>query len=120
MTASIRWRIVLSGLNLKFNFGKVLSFFWIGLFFNQTLLSSVGGDALRGYCIYKNGHGLALSSISVLLDRVFGIVGLIILMIISFPILFNLINDKEVLWGVAFLIMGVLSLIFSSFMLTTP
>lgn len=117
MVATFRWRIVLSGLNLEFNFNKVLSFFWIGLFFNQTLLSSVGGDALRGYCIYKNGHGLALSSISVLLDRIFGMVGLIILMIISFPIIFNLINDKDILLGIAFLIMGVLSMIFSTFML---
>jgi glycosyltransferase 2 family protein len=117
MVATFRWRIVLSGLNVEFNFGKVLSFLWIGLFFNQTLVSNVGGDALRGYCVYKNGYGLGLSSISVLLDRVFGIVGLIILMIFSFPIMLNLINDKEILWGIVFLIMSVLSLIASSFML---
>ena len=117
MIATIRWRIVLSEIKVEFSFTRVLSFLWIGLFFNQALPSSVGGDAFRGYCVYKNGYSIGKSSLGVLLDRMFGMVGLVVLIVVSLPLMFDLINDKDVQWGVFFVIMSVFAAISSSLML---
>ena len=47
--ANIRWQIVLNNFKFKLSYMTTLRYLWIGLFFNQALPSSIGGDALRGY-----------------------------------------------------------------------
>ena len=115
--ATFRWRIVLEELNVKLSLTRVLSFLWIGLFFNQALPSSVGGDAFRGYCIYKNGYSISKSSIGVLLDRLFGMVGLLILTVASIPLMFNMIDNQEVQWGSIIVIISVFVVIATSLLL---
>ena len=44
IVASTRWKIVLSQFDILISFKEVLKIIWIGLFFNQILPSSIGGD----------------------------------------------------------------------------
>ena len=53
--ANLRWQVVLNSQKININFNKTLMFFWSGLFFNQVMPSSVGGDVIRGYYLKKCG-----------------------------------------------------------------
>ena len=75
-----RWCLVLISLGVDLPARTTLRLFLIGLFFNQTLPSSIGGDAMRVFYLWRGGTGLQKATNSVLLDR---IVGLIILIIVT-------------------------------------
>jgi hypothetical protein len=92
---TMRWKVVMLAIGASLPFGKALTLNWIGQYFNQTLPSSVGGDAVRIYLAYK--HGLALTSAvnGVMLDRVTSMCGLILLALVSQLFLFDRIGDRN-------------------------
>ena len=112
---TIRWKKILNNLNNFYSFTKLFCYTWIGLFFNQILLSSIGGDALRGYYICKDGCSVKNSTLSVLLDRIFGMIGLVILVIITTPLFFNQVSDSTARLGLIMVSIGSISIIFSIF-----
>ncbi len=66
-----RWHDVLVALSIQLPIKFTIKFLWVGVFFNQTMLSSIGGDVIRGYYLKKvGGCGLGVSAIGILLDRV--------------------------------------------------
>jgi hypothetical protein len=48
------------------------------------LFGSYGGDLVKGYYIYKSTNNLAKPALTIIIDRLFGLIGLIIIGIISF------------------------------------
>lgn len=81
----LRWRAVLSALKTQMALGSLFRFMYIGAFFNQTLPSSVGGDAVRGYMAYRAGLGLRPAVNSVLLDRIATVLALVVLVAAMMP-----------------------------------
>ena len=78
--ANIRWCLVLKQLGLSISFWRAFKYLWIGVFFNQALPSSIGGDAMRGYYLCKKeDYSVSDGAIGVLLDRLIGLLGLILL-----------------------------------------
>jgi len=75
----LRWRAVLVAIGAPMAWRKMVRFLYIGAFFNQTLPSSVGGDAVRGYLAYRGGLGVGPAVNSVILDRVATVLALAIL-----------------------------------------
>ena len=69
-----RWRIMLAAHGTKPSFGYLYSSFMIGVFFNQILPTTVGGDVARYHYTSGAGRGKAFSA--VFMDRVFGVVSL--------------------------------------------
>ena len=96
---SFRWKNVLFHLNILDSFEEILRITWIGLFFNQVLPSSIGGDAFRTYYLHKKGHSLVSSMLGVLIDRVFGVIALVILVIVTFWFLITIVNEPITRWG---------------------
>ena len=85
--ANIRWHMILNFMSIYVKYFQLLRYLWIGLFFNQTLPSSVGGDAMRGYCLYNSqGCTISESTIVVLLDRFVGLLGLAFLILLLLPL----------------------------------
>jgi uncharacterized membrane protein YbhN (UPF0104 family) len=115
--ASIRWKIILNNFNFELTYMQVLRYLWIGLFFNQALPSSIGGDALRGYYLRRNGGSIRDSTIGVLLDRVFGMVGLVIMVILVTPLLINKLDNLTAQWGGALILALTLGIIIVVFVL---
>ena len=114
---NIRWHMVLKHLNIPISTLKLISYLWIGMFFNQALPSSIGGDALRVIYLHKNSKaGVNQSTLSVLLDRVMGITGLVLLIVLSTPFLYVKIGHSDSFLSVVFLI---ILLIFSIVIITT-
>jgi uncharacterized membrane protein YbhN (UPF0104 family) len=78
---SIRWRILMAGygavqvpsLFLLFRIGL------IGAFYNTFLPGAVGGDILRGHVTRRAFEGVTGGYMVVLLDRIFGLTGLLLL-----------------------------------------
>ncbi|MDC1536782.1 flippase-like domain-containing protein [Candidatus Thioglobus sp.] len=94
---NLRWQVILNHLEVSIKFFMLLKYLWIGFFFNQTLPSSIGGDAFRAYYLWKREHlSIGLSSMGVVLDRYIGLVSLVMLIMISTPLSFDLINDQFV------------------------
>jgi len=106
LTAVARWRIILIFKGLRIDYFRLARFYWIGLFFNQVLPSSVGGDAMRAYCLVRDGCGIGTASVAVLLDRIFGMVGLVLLVISCLPMSFEFIHDVSIRWGVLLMALG--------------
>jgi glycosyltransferase 2 family protein len=67
----------------------------IGTFFNQTLPSTIGGDAVRLWLVSRTGAGWRLATYSVLVDRAIGLIALAIVVIFSLPWSYQLIGDER-------------------------
>ena len=90
--ASLRWRQIVTQCGADFPLGQLFRFTMIGLFFNQTLPSSVGGDAMRIWLIGKQANW-RVATYSVLLDRGIGVVALAALVAFCLPWTLTLVRD---------------------------
>lgn len=73
----VRWMWLSRPLGFQQSLGRFTSIYFVGMFFNLFLPTSVGGDAVRAVYL-ANGSGRKLPAIlSVLLDRLSGVVVLI-------------------------------------------
>ncbi|WP_139481448.1 lysylphosphatidylglycerol synthase transmembrane domain-containing protein [Bradyrhizobium ivorense] len=67
----------------------------IGGFFNQTLPSSIGGDAVRLWLVKCTGAGWRAATYSILIDRVVGLLALAFIIIASLPWSYAMIGDAD-------------------------
>ena len=81
---ALRWWLILKSFNYKLDLLYILKITYIGAFFNNVLFGSYGGDLVKGYYIYKFTNNLAKPALTIIIDRLFGLIGLIIIGIISF------------------------------------
>ncbi len=82
-----RLKVVLTVKNLFISFKNVFFLGMIGLFFNNLLPSAVGGDAVKGYYLYKKTGNKLDTFSTVFVDRVIGLftlVGLAFLGVLCF------------------------------------
>ncbi|MAF95374.1 MAG: hypothetical protein CMM60_06430 [Rhodospirillaceae bacterium] len=80
-----RWGVVMNAIGAPLGFVRSAQLFYIGAFFNQTLPSSVGGDAVRVYKVYRQGLGLRSAFDGVILERVVTVVALVALVGVTLP-----------------------------------
>ena len=93
-----RWQAVLDALGTPLPFLKVLQIFFIGVFFNQTLPSSVGGDAVRMYKAYRAGLTMGAAVNGVMLERVATVVGLVLLVAATQPFFLTRVDAETGAW----------------------
>lgn len=67
----------------------------IGAFFNQTLPSSIGGDAVRLWLLNRTGAGWRAATYSILTDRAVGLIALALIIVASLPWSFGMITDSH-------------------------
>src|SRR5436309_14228371 len=66
-----------------------------GAFFNQTLPSSIGGDAVRLWLVARGGAGWRAATYSIFVDRAVGLIALAILIAATLPWSYRLIDNSE-------------------------
>jgi len=103
---TFRWCAVLHALNASLGFVRTFQIVYMGTFFNQTLPSSVGGDAVRMFKAYKAGLPLSTSVNGVMLERLATVLGLIVLVVIFQPFLLDRIDDSLPAWLFPCLMLG--------------
>jgi hypothetical protein len=74
---------------------QAMRFNLIGTFFNQTLPSSIGGDAVRLWLVARGGAGWRAATYSIFVDRAIGLIALAIIIVASLPWSYNLIGDPQ-------------------------
>jgi uncharacterized protein (TIRG00374 family) len=92
------WRLVrlIRQTGQRCGFGAAFDAVLVGAFFSQTLISFVGGDAMRVWRISRQRISLGDATRAVVLDRLLGFIGLIVLILIGLPISFDIIHDRRV------------------------
>ncbi len=78
----------------------------IGLFFNQFLPSTVGGDVVRIWLAKRHGLPMDIAAYSVISDRLFGFTGLVLVCAAGLPLMMSYANDSIMITGVMTLVLG--------------
>jgi uncharacterized membrane protein YbhN (UPF0104 family) len=114
----LRWREVSAECGAPLTTRQAMRFNLIGTFFNQTLPSSIGGDAVRLWLVARAGAGWRAATYSIFVDRAIGLIALAIIIVASLPWSYNLIDDPKgrsallvvdfaaLAGGVGFLVLG--------------
>ena len=93
---ALRWRAIIALLGGAVGFGPALRMLLVGLFFNQTLPSSVGGDAVRIWYASRAGLPLRVSMNSVLLERLTGLLVLALIMGAALPFVWDTVGGASI------------------------
>ncbi|MGT2434830.1 lysylphosphatidylglycerol synthase transmembrane domain-containing protein [Bradyrhizobium betae] len=116
----LRWREISAACGAPLGLAQAMRYNVIGAFFNQTLPSAIGGDAVRLWLVARAGAGWRAATYSIFVDRAIGLVALAILIVASLPWSYELITDPHgrsalllvdfaaLAGGVGFLIFGAL------------
>ncbi|MBT3553520.1 MAG: flippase-like domain-containing protein [Rhodospirillaceae bacterium] len=91
---TLRWRTVMLAIDAVLPLWQSFQILYVGVFFNQTLPSSVGGDAVRMILARKHGLSLQGAVNGVMLERVVNVFGLIVLVVATQPFLLARIGDN--------------------------
>ena len=114
----LRWREISAECGAPLATRQAMRFNLIGTFFNQTLPSSIGGDAVRLWLVARGGAGWRAATYSIFVDRAIGLIALAIIIVASLPWSYNLISDPHgrsallfvdfaaLAGGVGFLVLG--------------
>jgi len=92
---ALRWREISALCGAPLTDIQAFRYNMIGAFFNQTLPSSIGGDAVRLWLVNRTGAGWRAATYSILTDRAVGLIALAIIIVASLPFSYNMIGDAH-------------------------
>jgi uncharacterized protein (TIRG00374 family) len=76
---SFRWKRLLSALEIPIGAARAFHINMVGAFYNTFMPGSTGGDLLKAYYAAKHTHHKTRAVLSVVVDRIIGLVALILL-----------------------------------------
>ncbi len=93
----LRWRLFLRAMDVEAPFISITRYFFVGLFGNLFLPSAIGGDVIKtvGLCRYSSQKATVVAT--VLLDRLSGFAGMVVIASLSFLFGHRLLNDVTLL-----------------------
>ena len=97
----LRWMIFLRAMDVEVPLFTCLRYYFIGLFGNLFLPSSIGGDVLKIWGLCRATPHKAKVVASVLLDRLSGFAGIVVVAVLAFAFGFNRIQDLSLLISIA-------------------
>jgi len=92
---ALRWREISAQCSAPLGTGQAFRYNMIGAFFNQTLPSTIGGDAMRLWLVRQTGAGWRSATYSVLVDRAIGLIALALIVVASLPWSYELIAHER-------------------------
>ena len=92
---ALRWREISGLCQAPLTDLQAFRYNMIGAFFNQTLPSSIGGDAVRLWLINRTGAGWRAATYSILTDRAIGLIALALVIVASLPWSYGMIADSK-------------------------
>ncbi|MGB9715739.1 MAG: lysylphosphatidylglycerol synthase transmembrane domain-containing protein [Thermodesulfovibrionales bacterium] len=109
--STLRWKLLIPE---KINIKRLFSIYLIGSFFNNLLPGLIGGDAVKGFYLYKKiGRG-SLTFASIFMDRYIGFFTLLMICLFAYPFGYPYIKDSPLIWTfpIILLIFTIASLLF--------
>lgn len=95
---SIQWLLLMRTRGIQIPFFQVLSYYYVGLFFNNFLIGYVGGDAVRIYDISKKSGDSTNAISTVFFDRLIGFVMLTTLALVAGIAWRNIFHSKTIIF----------------------
>jgi len=92
---ALRWREISAECQAPLTDLRAFRYNMIGSFFNQTLPSSIGGDAVRLWLVQRTGAGWRAATYSILTDRAIGLIALALIIVASLPWSYGMIADRN-------------------------
>src|SRR5215468_3662893 len=92
---ALRWREISGLCQAPLTDLRAFRYNMIGAFFNQTLPSSIGGDAMRLWLVNRTGAGWRAATYSILTDRAVGLIALSLIIVGSLPWSYGMIGDAN-------------------------
>jgi len=105
---ALRWQIVLKACSETIGYWDSLRIVLIGQFFNQTLPSAIGGDAVRMWEARRAGLSLRIAVTSIVIDRLLGLAAVLVLVGVGLPRMLGLIDDPIARNGYGLVIAGLI------------
>ncbi|MFH0935313.1 MAG: lysylphosphatidylglycerol synthase transmembrane domain-containing protein [Candidatus Omnitrophota bacterium] len=111
--AVFRWEMLLKAAKIYLPFKRVVISFAGGTFFNLFLPSTIGGDLMRSIDLSSHTRRPKEVIATVLLDRISGYIGLVILALFALSLGWRVIRDTSVLLSVAVIaaVLGIILLV---------
>lgn len=106
-----RWEHVVAAIDAALPPWRLLKTTIITLFFNQVLPSTIGGDGMRVWLLRGMGRPVGIAFRSVLIDRLLGFFGLLLLGLFGALYLMIRLDDPGPVWVVALICLAGLALI---------
>jgi uncharacterized protein (TIRG00374 family) len=100
----LRWKIFLESAGIHLPSKRLVSAFSGGIFFNMFLPSTVGGDFVRSADLGYHSKKTSTVVATVLLDRLSGFSGMIVVALIALIFGFRVIRDLRIIWAIVFLV----------------
>jgi glycosyltransferase 2 family protein len=95
LLGALRWREISILCHAPLTDLQAFRYNMIGAFFNQTLPSSIGGDAMRLWLVNRTGAGWRAATYSILTDRAVGLIALALIIVGSLPWSYGMIADSN-------------------------
>ena len=76
--SAYRWYLLLKPIGIETSFTRIVSLYYLGMYFNFFLPSAIGGDVFKIYYLHKDTGRLGASTTSVFIDRDIGMAGLLV------------------------------------------
>jgi hypothetical protein len=90
-----KWQVLLRAQQVSIPFGPVVQFQFIGAFFNNVLPANVGGDVMRGYWLARYTDRAADAAVSVIVDRIVGLMAYMSSAVLAAFLLVSLTGNTE-------------------------
>ncbi|MFN4196505.1 MAG: lysylphosphatidylglycerol synthase transmembrane domain-containing protein [Caldimicrobium sp.] len=82
---AVRWKWICNRWKVKKNFYFFFRIYLIGFSLNTIFPGIIASDALRSYFLVKNGLEWKKATFSVVLDRIYGLLGIFVILTLSLP-----------------------------------
>ena len=92
---ALRWHQVLRVFGTRVPLSQLVGMSFIGLFFNQAMPTSIGGDAIRMWQLHRTGIPAQISITSVLNERLSGLLILLLLVTVGTPSIWLVLDTPE-------------------------
>jgi len=96
----VKWQILLKAQKIEVPLSNLLSYTFVGLFFGNFLPTNIGGDLVRGYDLARHTLLPAETAISVLVDRLVGLIAFVFVAVVMALVVVYSAGQAE-LWEVA-------------------
>jgi uncharacterized membrane protein YbhN (UPF0104 family) len=109
LLAGWRWALIGAAIDGPPRRGSIVRLTFVGQFFNQTLPSAIGGDAVRAWMAAREGLPAGKAVSGVVADRVVGLVVLLLISAATLPLFVVRVPDHVARLGVFATVLGSLA-----------
>ena len=105
---SARWQALLSAYHYRVPLKRLGGFYLIGMFFNNFLPTSIGGDVIRVYKIVNETDDRTVGFAGVIIERILGIAATLLLAILALFFISQQFHSQRLLYTSIFLLLAIM------------